>query len=137
MRALSTDGELAMSPLYESEPMGPSDQPDYVNAVCAFDTDLEPEALLAALQRIEAANGRVRPAPRWSARTLDLDILLCEDRVVATADLVVPHPGIAERAFVLRPLVDLDPALAVPGLGPAIALLERLGESGLQPHARR
>ena len=130
LRALAVDGALERSPLYESDPMGPPDQPDYVNGVCAFETALEPHALLAELQRIEREEGRVRPAPRWRERTLDLDLLLCGERTVDSPDLVVPHPGIAERAFVLRPLADLDPTLVVPGLGPVAELLAALGKEG-------
>ena len=124
LRALASDERFERSALYESAPMGPADQPDYLNAVCTFSTALAPHALLAELQRVECAAGRVRPAPRWSARTLDLDLLLYGGRTVATADLVVPHPGIAERPFVLRPLIDLDPDLEVPGRGDVGTLLE-------------
>jgi len=137
MAALSSDGVVGRSALYESEPMGPADQPDYVNAACRFSTTLSPHALLAALQAIERREGRVRPALRWTARTLDLDVLLYGDRVIETPDLVVPHPGIAERAFVLQPLVDLDPSLVVPGRGPVSELLDALGTHSLRPLARR
>ena len=133
MRELARDGELERSPLYESAPVGPSDQPDYVNGACTFVTALEPEPLLAELQRIEADGGRVRPAARWSARTLDLDLLLCGERIVQHARPDRADPAIAERAFVLRPLADLDPALEVPGLGTVSALLAALGETGLRP----
>lgn len=132
LRALSSDGRLRCSPLYESAPMGPSDQPDYLNAVCAFTTSLAPQALLAALQRIENAAGRVRPAVRWSARTLDLDLLLYGARRIDTPDLTVPHPGIAERTFVLMPLHDLDASLDVPGQGAVSTLLAALDTDGIR-----
>ena len=132
MAPLAVDA-VRCSPLYESEPMGPSDQPDYVNAVCTFLSTHAPHELLAELQRIEREAGRVRPAARWSARTLDLDLLLYGERVLDTPDLVIPHPGIAERAFVLRPLADLEPALVVPGRGRVDELLAALGESGTRP----
>ncbi len=121
----------ACSSLYRSPPMGPPDQPDYINAVAALRTALEPEALLDALQAIESAHGR-RRLRRWGARTLDLDILLWGERRVATSRLTVPHPGLHERAFVLYPLAELDEAVAVPG-GPALTeLLARCPRGGLQ-----
>ena len=140
LRELAVAGELARSPLYESAPMGPSDQPDYVNGVCAFETEHAPGELLVELQRIEREAGRVRPAPRWSARTLDLDLLLYGTRTLEEPGLTVPHPGIAERAFVLRPLADLDATLEIPELGTVGALLEALERREgvtLRPLARR
>ncbi len=118
------------SPLYRSPPMGPQDQPDYVNAVAVLETALAPHRLLAALQAIEAAHGRRRER-RWGPRTLDLDLLLYGDRVIDTPDLAVPHPGLAQRAFVLRPLLDVAPDLVVPGLGPVERLLAECGDGGL------
>ena len=121
----------ACSSLYRSPPMGPPDQPDYINAVAALRTALEPEALLDALQAIEAAHGR-RRGRRWGERTLDLDILLWGERRVDTPRLTVPHPGLHERAFVLYPLAELDKTVAVPG-GPALTeLLARCPRDGLQ-----
>jgi 2-amino-4-hydroxy-6-hydroxymethyldihydropteridine diphosphokinase len=95
-----------LSPLYRSTPLGPQDQPDFLNAVAALDTSLAPLDLLDALQRIEAAAGRVR-GRRWGPRTLDLDLLLYGGRQLDLPRLTVPHPGIASRAFVLWPLADL------------------------------
>ncbi|MHA7814967.1 MAG: 2-amino-4-hydroxy-6-hydroxymethyldihydropteridine diphosphokinase [Pseudohaliea sp.] len=95
-----------LSPLYRSAPLGPRDQPDFLNAVAALDTVLAPLDLLDALQHIEAGAGRVR-GRRWGPRTLDLDLLLYGDRELQLPRLTVPHPGIAERAFVLWPLADL------------------------------
>lgn len=109
--------ELAFSSLYRNPPMGPADQPDYVNAVMAVSTTLEPHALLRALQAIENQQGRVRKGERWGPRTLDLDILLYGQQQIATADLTVPHPGAAERAFVLLPLLEIAPELNIPGKG--------------------
>ena len=114
LRRLPQSRLLAVSPHYRSPAVGPGDQPDYRNAVAALDTDLEPLALLDQLQAIEQAQGRVRTV-RWAARTLDLDLLLYGDRVIADARLTVPHPRIAERAFVLRPLADLAAGLMLPG----------------------
>lgn len=95
-----------VSPLYRSAPLGPQDQPDFLNAVAVLDTTLAPLELLDALQRIEAAAGRVRDR-HWGPRTLDLDLLLYADRQLALPRLTVPHPGIAGRPFVLWPLADL------------------------------
>ncbi|CAG7855894.1 partial 2-amino-4-hydroxy-6-hydroxymethyldihydropteridine diphosphokinase, partial [biofilm metagenome] len=96
--------ELCFSSLYISAPMGPQDQPDYINAVMGVATRLSPLDLLYALQNIEQEHGRVRGEQRWGARTLDLDILLYGDQQINTTELIVPHKGIAERAFVLYPL---------------------------------
>lgn len=98
--------------------MGPQDQPDFINAVVAVETSLEPLALLDRLQALENAAGRVR-SRRWGERTLDLDILLLDERELRDPRLVVPHPGIGERAFVLRPLADIAPDTRIPGLGRA------------------
>lgn len=101
---------LRVSPLYRSVPVD-AGGPDYLNAVAELTTALEPEALLRALQSIEHAAGRERPY-RNAPRTLDLDILWFGGQVIATRNLTVPHPRMLERAFVLRPLADLAPALA-------------------------
>jgi 2-amino-4-hydroxy-6-hydroxymethyldihydropteridine diphosphokinase len=110
---------LAQSALYRSAPMGPADQPWYVNAVARIATELAPLALLDLLQGIEALHGRERGA-RWGPRTLDLDLLLYADRVLDMPRLRVPHPGIAERAFVLVPLHEIAPVLVLPD-GTAVA----------------
>lgn len=105
-----------VSSLYASSPMGPQDQPDYVNAVAKLETRLAPLALLDELQRIEKDHGRVRKQ-HWGPRTLDLDLLLYADQIIREPRLSVPHPGIAQRAFVLQPLEEIAPGLVVPGLG--------------------
>jgi 2-amino-4-hydroxy-6-hydroxymethyldihydropteridine diphosphokinase len=115
--------ELAFSSLYHSPPMGPQDQPDYVNAVMCIATDLPPIDLLHQLQRIENDHGRVRKAERWGARTLDLDMLIYGDQLIEMPDLIVPHPGLVERAFVLYPLFEIAPQLVVPGKGNIADLL--------------
>jgi 2-amino-4-hydroxy-6-hydroxymethyldihydropteridine diphosphokinase len=109
--------ELAFSSLYHSAPMGPQDQPDYVNAVMSVTTNLPPIELLRCLQRIENDQGRIRKDQRWGARTLDLDMLLYGDQVIELPDLIVPHPGLTERVFVLYPLHEIAPQLLVPGKG--------------------
>ena len=112
----------ARSSLYESAPMGPQDQPDYVNAVVRLRTALLPEALLDWLQAIEQRHGRQRTR-HWGARTLDLDILLYGEWRIGGPRLQVPHPGIAARNFVLYPLAELDAELEIPGLGRVAELL--------------
>lgn len=120
----------AISSLYRTPPMGPPGQPDYINAVAALSTRLTPHRLLDELQAIERAHARVR-AERWGPRTLDLDILLFGEERLADARLSVPHPGIAERAFVLLPLCEIAPALSIPGVGPAAALRARINAEGI------
>jgi 2-amino-4-hydroxy-6-hydroxymethyldihydropteridine diphosphokinase len=115
---------VCSSSLYRTAPLGPAGQPDYVNAVAACDTTLEPHALLDALQAIETAHGRVR-AERWGARTLDIDLLLYGERVIADARLTVPHAELGAREFVVLPLLEIAPDLVVPGLGPLRALAAR------------
>lgn len=116
---------VAASRLYRNPPMGPQDQPDYVNAVAALETNLNADELLAALQGIERAQGRVRAAQRWGPRRIDLDLLVYGTARIARPGLHVPHPGIAERAFVLVPLAEIAPTLHVPGFGALQDLLAR------------
>ncbi|MCP5158392.1 MAG: 2-amino-4-hydroxy-6-hydroxymethyldihydropteridine diphosphokinase [Gammaproteobacteria bacterium] len=114
----------ACSPWYRTAPVGgPAGQPDYLNAVAALETELTADALLAMLQAIEIAQGRVR-TERWGPRTLDLDLLLyglvtCDD-----PQLTLPHPRLHQRAFVLYPLYDIAPELTIPRLGPLTILLK-------------
>lgn len=121
--------QVILSPLYRSAPVDASG-PDFVNAVAAVWTDLEPEALLDALQAIETRQGRERPY-RNAPRTLDLDLLLHGDAVRSTPRLTLPHPRLHERAFVLRPLLDLAPDMATPALGPLEAHLPRVADQAL------
>ena len=115
------------SSLYRSAPLGPQDQPDYVNAVACLATELAPLPLLDALQAIEQAHGRVRDR-HWGARTLDLDILLYGDRVIDLPRLQVPHPQMHRRSFVLKPLLEIAPGLAVPGRGPVAELAQAVDD---------
>lgn len=101
------------SSFYSSDPLGPADQPRYVNAVAALDTDLEPLQLLDALQAIELDQGRERKAERWGPRTLDLDILAFGQRLLNEPRLQVPHYHMHERPFVLYPLAELAPQLTL------------------------
>ncbi|MGW8247053.1 MAG: 2-amino-4-hydroxy-6-hydroxymethyldihydropteridine diphosphokinase [Acidiferrobacterales bacterium] len=105
------------SSLYRSAPVGYLDQPDFVNAVCQVDTSSPAPVLLEQLQRLEQKAGRRRDGVRWGPRTLDLDILLYDDAVLDTDSLVVPHPRMHERAFVLYPLQEIAPELRIPGIG--------------------
>lgn len=105
---------VAYSPLYSSSPMGPQDQPDYVNAVAQLTTRLAPHALLDELQRIEQEQGRVRKDERWGPRTLDLDLVLYGQQIIQDERLTVPHYGMKQRAFVLVPLSDVAPDLTLP-----------------------
>jgi len=110
-----TGEPLRLSSLYRSAPIG-AEGPDYFNAVAEIRTRLEPVALLERLQAVEAAFGRRRPSPN-APRTLDLDLLLHGERVSDSPRLVLPHPRLHERAFVLLPLLELNPALSHPLLG--------------------
>jgi 2-amino-4-hydroxy-6-hydroxymethyldihydropteridine diphosphokinase len=128
---------VACSALYRTAPVGPRDQPDYVNAAACLETRLSAPDFLAALQQVERSRGRVRDGSRWGPRILDLDILLFGDLRVDRPGLHLPHPELANRAFALVPLADVAPAdLSVPGLGALAELLARcprLGVERLEP----
>ncbi len=99
---------IAASSLYQSKPVGPQDQPDFLNAVLCIATEFSPQQLLAALQQIEQQQGRQR-IQHWGPRTLDLDILLFDDQMIDQPDLKIPHPEMLNRAFVLVPLAEIAP----------------------------
>lgn len=121
---------LEVSALYRSPPMGPQDQPDFLNAVASLRTALAPEALLDVLQAQEAEAGR-RRSRRWGPRPLDLDLLLYDDASLDTVRLRVPHPGLGERAFVLLPLCDLvGPDFRLPGGLTLAQALQHCGRQG-------
>lgn len=122
---------LGQSPFYRSRPMGPQDQPDFVNGVVLLDTSLPPETLLDHLQALEQAHGRVRRR-HWGPRTLDLDLLLYDDRTIATERLTVPHPGLTERDFVLRPMLDIAPGATLPDGRSCRAMLAQCTDNGLK-----
>lgn len=107
---------LAQSSLYQSAPLGPKDQPDFINAVAKIETGLQPLSLLSALLDIEEGRGRLRTR-RWGPRTLDLDIILYDQLILDTPRLTIPHPGLYDRNFVLYPLLEIEPDLAIPGYG--------------------
>ncbi len=122
---------LKASSLYQSDPMGPSDQPDYINAVAALDTELSPITLLRELQALENQHQRVRQQ-HWGPRTLDLDLLLYADQTVALADLTVPHPGLNERNFVIVPLSEIASDLRLPDGQLLADLFKQCSQRGLK-----
>ena len=122
-------GPHRLSTIRETEPWGYADQPWFLNAVAELETELAPRKLLDRLLEIERELGRERGGPRYGPRTIDLDLLLYGDLVLAEPGLTLPHPRIAERAFVLEPLFELDAGLFVPGRGAVSALLAGLQSS--------
>jgi len=121
------------SRLYRTAPWGRTDQPAFVNAAAEIATTLSPRALLDALLAIERAQGRHRDGTRWGPRALDLDVLIYGDRTIDEPGLAIPHPHLADRAFVLLPLADIDPALHVPGKGRISELLRKVDATGIEP----
>ncbi|HEU4675032.1 MAG TPA: 2-amino-4-hydroxy-6-hydroxymethyldihydropteridine diphosphokinase [Motilibacteraceae bacterium] len=130
----------AVSPLYETDPVGGVEQPPFLNAVVVLDTTLSPRSLLDRVHAIEEAYGRDRSREeRWGPRTLDIDVLAVGDRVIddrpdgdpAAPGMVLPHPRLAERAFVLAPWNDVDPSFEVPGRGRVRDLLAAVGTAGV------
>jgi 2-amino-4-hydroxy-6-hydroxymethyldihydropteridine diphosphokinase len=130
LKALPESHMLAVAPYYRSLPMGPADQPEYINTVVHLETELSALGLLDHLQAIELSQGRER-AERWGARTLDLDLLLYGDDEISHPRLTVPHPGIAEREFVLYPLLDIAATLVIPGLGRLSELKDACAPNGI------
>ncbi|KXI23300.1 2-amino-4-hydroxy-6-hydroxymethyldihydropteridine diphosphokinase [Photobacterium sanguinicancri] len=122
---------VAASSLYSSTPMGPQNQPDYINAVVAIDTTLSPLSLLDRTQAIELEHGRVRKDERWGPRTLDLDIILYGDLEHHCERLTVPHYGMKVREFVLYPLAEIAPDLVLPDQSALQTLLADVDRNGL------
>lgn len=116
---------VARSPLYRNRALGPGRQPDYINAVAALVTGLDPHDLLDAVQDIEISRGRERKPERWAPRVIDLDILLYGELQVSDGRLTLPHPEMHRRRFVLQPLSDIAPELEIPGHGPVQDLLRQ------------
>ena len=115
LRLLAQTRLQGVSRFYASKPMGPQDQPDYVNAVVCLQTDLEAETLLQQMFVIERQQGRQRDVQRrWGPRTLDLDLLLYGQAIITQPQLTIPHAGLCERSFVVLPLFDLAPTLRLP-----------------------
>lgn len=131
---LSTDEIMgvAASPVYETEPVGgPADQPRFLNAVLLVDTTLSARSLLERAQAVEEVYGRNR-AEHWGPRTLDIDVLVVGNRIEDDGTVVVPHPRLHERAFVLAPWADVEPDAEVPGLGRVSDLLSAVGRDGVR-----
>ncbi|HAT1651084.1 TPA: 2-amino-4-hydroxy-6-hydroxymethyldihydropteridine diphosphokinase [Klebsiella oxytoca] len=123
---------INVSSFYRTPPLGPQDQPDYLNAAVALETSLAPEALLDYTQRIELQQGRTRKAERWGPRTLDLDIMLFGEQVLNTPRLTVPHYDMKNRGFMLWPLFEIAPELRFPD---GLALRDVLATLGAEKPA--
>lgn len=131
LQRLAALGQLrAVSRFYRSTAVGPGPQPDYCNAACRLDSSLAPSALMRELLAIEQAMGRVR-GEKWGPRLIDLDLLHVAGEQCASAELELPHPGIARRNFVLRPLADIAPELSLPGIGRVVVAARTIGSAGL------
>lgn len=126
------DAEVVrVSSLYRSKPLGPEDQPDYVNAAAMLETSMSAFKLLTQLHQIEQDSGRIRDSQNWGPRIIDLDLLLFGDEKINEENLTVPHPEISNRNFVLYPLIEMTPDLTIPGQGAARDLLEQVAAEGL------
>lgn len=123
---------LARSHVYRTPPWGVHDQPDFLNAVVELETSLPPHDLLDAMLEIERAAGRQRDGERWGPRILDLDLLHIAGKTINDERLTLPHPHIAERAFVLLPLNELAPELEIPGQGRVADLLRAVDTQGCE-----
>lgn len=121
---------IKTSSYYKTVAIGPGEQPDYINAAIEIETSLDACKLLQVLQQIENQQGRIRKE-RWGARTLDLDILIYDQRIETTSQLTLPHPRAHERAFVLAPLADLGQDLVIPGHGKVSDLLANCSMQGI------
>jgi 2-amino-4-hydroxy-6-hydroxymethyldihydropteridine diphosphokinase len=128
--ALGAVRTLLGSRLYLSRPMGPQDQPDFVNAAVGFLTTSSPRELLTELLSIEGTMGRNRQE-RWGPRVIDLDLIWMVDVVVAEPGLTVPHPGVSIRNFVLYPLADIAPTIKIPGMGTVLDMKRCVGGEGI------
>ena len=129
--AIPSTSLIQTSSFYKNRPVGPQDQPDFLNAVASIDTALSPDGLLDYLQDIEVQQGRKRNI-HWGARTLDLDILLFGSEIINSTRLVIPHPEMHKRAFVLKPLYEIAPDLVIPGQGPLKNLVRYINTDGMQ-----
>tara|TARA_R110002072_G_scaffold77125_1_gene180218 strand:+ start:16850 stop:17341 length:492 start_codon:yes stop_codon:yes gene_type:complete len=122
---------ISASSFYESKPIGPQDQDNYINAVVKLETDLDAITLLDRLQAIENAHGRERKQ-HWGPRTLDLDILLFGDHIIHDERLTIPHPEICHRSFVLVPLAEIEPECIIPGKGLVTDLVLKVDQTELK-----
>lgn len=122
---------LSVSPFYRSVPLGPANQPDFLNAVIKVKTSLSPESLFDMLQKIELRQGRQRQKERFSPRTLDLDILLYDDLILNSSQLTIPHYDLKNREFVLYPLFDIEPDLLFPDGESLVDRLKKTLKNGM------
>jgi 2-amino-4-hydroxy-6-hydroxymethyldihydropteridine diphosphokinase len=133
LATLKQSSLLAHSSLYRTRPIGPQDQPDFINAVASLETTLDAGGLLEQLQAIEQAHRRIRGGERWGPRTLDLDLLLYGEACIDMPYLRVPHPEMANRAFVLLPLSEIAPQdMEIPQLGRLRDLLLKISGEGVE-----
>ncbi len=136
LKLLSVDEEITVSSIYQSAPLthdhGNSQQDDYINAVVRVSTSKTPLDLLDALQRIENKQGRVRTSKHWTARTLDLDLLLFDNQIINLPRLTVPHYGLQQRNFVIYPLFDIDANLILPDKTTIKSLYESCSADGIR-----
>jgi 2-amino-4-hydroxy-6-hydroxymethyldihydropteridine diphosphokinase len=130
--ALASVSHFVRAPDYRTRPFGPVAQPDFVNSAAGFLTTLGPHELLAALRDIERELGREPATERWGPRAIDLDLLVLGNMRLSDAVVTLPHPGIAQRAFVLLPLTDIAPSLEVPGVGIVSGLLRAVSTEGAE-----
>ena len=129
---------LCQSSFYRSKPVGPRDQPQFINAVVKLDTNLTALKLLESLQSIEKKQGRKRKGvQRWGPRTLDLDILLYGNEQIDLEQLTVPHPELNKRSFVLVPLNEIEPDIVIPGTGPVSQLLDNIDTNDIEMLKRK
>ena len=128
---------IARSSLWRSRPMGPQDQPDFVNAAAGLLTTAGPREFLSSLQALERRLGKTTPAVHWGARVIDLDLLVFGSLQSEEAGLVLPHPGLHQRNFVLYPLSEIAAELQVPGLARVCRLRERVSAAGIERLAAR
>lgn len=121
----------ATSSLYRSAPMGPADQPDYVNAVALIETELSPQQVFSHTCAIEQQHGRTRNGEHWGPRTLDLDILLYANQIISTDELTIPHYGLKEREFVIYPMLEISANLVLPCGTSLVSLTETVKNASL------
>lgn len=136
LKQLDGGNVIKISSLYFSRPMGPQDQPDYMNAVLALETNKSAIELLEQLQHIENITGRIRKDDRWGARILDLDIILFDQQVINTSRLTIPHYGLKQREFVLLPLAEIAANLFLPDGDSIDELASNIARNGLKIHSK-
>jgi 2-amino-4-hydroxy-6-hydroxymethyldihydropteridine diphosphokinase len=128
---------VLLSSLWRSAPLGPQDQPEFVNAVAGLVTTREPREFLASLQAVERRLGKAEPAVRWGPRLIDLDLVAFADLCIDEPGLILPHPGLHRRNFVLYPLSEIAAELWVPGLARVCRLRDRVSPAGIERLAAR